>query len=104
MSEWLEGPPTEPGLYWYQLQGSAHIRSCEVFRALFNRPPIKIGDLVCYGGCDPGGLLRTAHPLRRWMLGGPKPEPDHTWLDPRYVVQLAERTKGDESDGASEAG
>ena len=28
---WLDGPPTKPGLYWFQLQGSAVIRHCDVF-------------------------------------------------------------------------
>ena len=73
---WLEGPPTEPGLYWFQLQHSAVVRYCEVFE--------RDGRLVIAG---PEGWSDVFRPYRRWMNAGfPKPEPDPDWLDPRFIA------------------
>ncbi len=85
MSEWLEGPPTEPGLYWWQLQGSARVHYCVVYKAPIDFVSgIKEGELVFDGNDKP---VRVARPYRRWKLGGPIPKADHTWEHPDYTEQ-----------------
>ena len=75
MPEWLVGPPTEPGLYWYVVQGSGVAHYTEVWRDFG-------GPLVCAGS---EGVMSVEKPFRRWMPATPKrPEVDMTWTDPRY--------------------
>ncbi len=89
MSEWLEGPPLTPGMYWYQLQGSGMIRSCEVIAATIDyQNGIKTGEMIMAAHNIGDGPMRASRPFRRWMHAGEeKPAADHTWLDPRYKVR-----------------
>ncbi len=80
---WLDGPPTKPGAYWYQLQGSQAVRLCEVVWLA--------GELMCLGGAE-AGVIPVGMPFRRWIPATrAKPKPDPSWLDPRYIQQQAER-------------
>lgn len=85
MTNWITGPPTQPGLYWYQLQGSAKIRSCEVL--VMDEYPLNgmpLGALYYIGGPE-GEAMRVQRPYRRWMSAAhQKPDADHTWTDPRF--------------------
>ncbi len=62
--EWLEGPPTEPGNYWWTwMHRPGTLRMCQVF--LFD------GLLVIDHGDGP---TTVRQPLRYWF--GPLPTPD----------------------------
>ncbi len=77
--------PTEPGLYWYQLQGSQVIRNCRVewFAKHEGDTPI-----LCCPAAD--GQLHAAAPrLRLWA--GPLLEPIGGLVQKRVDVEAARR-------------
>ncbi len=76
---WMDGPPTKPGLYRYQLQGSGVVRYCEVFREKGR---------LCVCGDDGCGSIPVATPYRRWAeIGRGTPHADPSWRDPRYLKE-----------------
>lgn len=78
-SSWMIGPPTEPGLYGYQLQGSGVIRYYNVF---------KWQGKLCITAGDGSGCIPVEQPYCRWaVIGREMPHADPSWRDPRYLKE-----------------
>ncbi len=79
---WMIGPPTLPGLYWFQVQGSGAPHSCQV---------LEYGGELYITGIE-GGKIPVEVPYRRWcMISCVAPHGDPDWRDPRYVEDLKRR-------------
>ena len=77
---WRKNPPTEPGLYWFQLRISDDYPPTGVTRHC--RVVLFEGRLILHGDEAPVTTRHTVDHFQRWWAG-PLPEPveDLTWQD-----------------------